>query len=48
MTSNDEYVLTLLQEQGFLSVDQVAAAANSMHEGSETTLDVLVSSGVIS
>ena len=48
MTSNDEYVLTLLQEQGFLTVDQVAAAANSMREGSETTLDVLVSSGAIS
>ena len=48
MTSNDEYVLTLLQEQGFLTAEQVAAAANSMREGSETTLDVLVSSAVIS
>ena len=48
MTSNDEYVLTLLQEQGFLTAEQVAAAANSMREGDETTLDVLVSSGVIS
>jgi len=48
MTSNDEYVLTLLQEQGFLTAEQVSAAANSMREGSETTLDVLVSSGVIS
>ena len=48
MTSNDEYVLTLLQEQGFLTAEQVAAAANSMREGSETTLDVLVSSGTIS
>ena len=48
MTSNDEYVLTLLQEQGFLTAEQVAAAANSMREGSETTLDVLVSSGAIS
>ena len=36
MTSNDEYVLTLLQEQGFLSAEQVAAAANSMREGNET------------
>ena len=25
MTSNDEYVLTLLQEQGFLTAEQVAA-----------------------
>ena len=48
MTSNDEYVLTLLQEQGFLTAEQVSAAANSMREGSETTLDVLVSSGAIS
>ena len=38
MTSNDEYVLTLLQEQGFLSVDQVAAAANSMHEENKGTV----------
>ena len=48
MTSNDEYVLTLLREQGFLTAEQVAAAANSMREGDETTLDVLVSSGVVS
>ncbi len=47
MTSNDEYVLQLLQERGFLSSDQIESAASSMKAENETTLDVLVSSGVI-
>ena len=48
MTSNDEYVLQLLTERGFIDHDQVEAAAKSMKAEDETTLDVLVSSGTIS
>ena len=47
MTSNDEYVLQLLLEKGYVDDGQVEAAANSMREGTETTLDVLVSSGTV-
>ncbi|HBJ59653.1 MAG TPA: type II secretion system protein E [Verrucomicrobia bacterium] len=47
MTSNDEYVLQLLVERGFLSREQVDAAAHSMKAENETTLDALVASGVI-
>ena len=47
MTSNDEYVIRLLVERGFLTHEQVEAAANSMKAANETTLDVLVSSGTI-
>ena len=47
MTSNDKYVLQLLVERGFLTPEQVDDAAKSMKAENETTLDVLVSSGVI-
>ena len=47
MTSNDEYVISVLQERGFLTAEQVEAAASSLHAENETTLDVLVSSGTI-
>jgi general secretion pathway protein E/type IV pilus assembly protein PilB len=47
MTSNDEYVLQLLTERGFLTPDQVEAASKSMKAENETTLDVLVSGGTI-
>ena len=47
MTSNDEYVLQILIERGFLTRDQVDAAARSMKAENETTLDVLVSGGTI-
>ena len=47
MTSNDEYVLQILVERGFLTHDQVEAAAKSMKAEDETTLDVLVSGGTI-
>ena len=43
MTSNDEYVVQLLLERGFLTEEQVEAAAKSMKAENETTLDVLVS-----
>ncbi|MBQ4471008.1 MAG: type II/IV secretion system protein [Kiritimatiellae bacterium] len=47
MTSNDEYVLQLLTERGFLTHDQIEAASKSMKAENETTLDVLVSGGTI-
>ena len=47
MTSNDEYVLQLLQEGGFISAEQLEIASQAMREGNETTLDVLISSGQI-
>ena len=47
MTSNDEYVVQLLLERGFLTEEQVEAAAKSMKAENETTLDVLVSGGTI-
>ena len=48
MTSNDEYVLQLLTERGFVSEEQVQAAAMSMRAENETTLDVLVAGGTLS
>ena len=47
MTSNDEYVLQILIERGFLSPEQVEEAAQSMKAENETTLDVLVAGGTI-
>ncbi|MBQ4384358.1 MAG: type II/IV secretion system protein [Kiritimatiellae bacterium] len=47
MTSNDEYVLQLLTERGFLTPEQIDAASKSMKAENETTLDVLVSGGTI-
>ena len=48
MTSNDEYVLQLLREQGYVNAEQLEVASQSMREGNETTLDVLVASAVVS
>ena len=47
MTSNDEYVIQLLTERGYLTQDQVDAAAQSMKAENETTLDVLLAGGTI-
>ena len=47
MTSNDEYVVQLLTERGYLTAEQVETAAQSMKAANETTLDVLVSGGTI-
>ena len=47
MTSNDEYVVQLLTERGYLTAGQVQAAAQSMKAENETTLDVLVSGGTL-
>ena len=48
MTSNDEYVLQLLREGGYVTAEQLDAASQAMREENETTLDVLVASGAIS
>ena len=47
MTSNDEYVLQLLREAGYVTAEQLDVASQAMREGNETTLDVLVASGAI-
>ena len=47
MTSNDEYVIQLLTEKGYLTPDQVEVARTSMKAENETTLDVLVSGGSV-
>ena len=47
MTSNDEYVIQLLTERGYLTPEQVETAAGSMKAENETTLDVLVAGGTI-
>lgn len=48
MTSNDDYVVQLLIERGFVTPEQVDAASKSMRAANETNLDVLVSSGALS
>ena len=47
MTSNDEYVLQLLRDGGYVTAEQLEAASQAMREGNETTLDVLVASGAL-
>ena len=47
MTSNDEYVIQLLTESGYLTAEQVSNAASSMKAENETTLDVLVAGGSV-
>ncbi|MGN0833140.1 MAG: GspE/PulE family protein [Kiritimatiellia bacterium] len=47
MTSNDEYVIQLLLERGYLTAGQVEAARQSMKAANETTLDVLVAGGSV-
>ncbi len=48
MTSNDDYVLDLLLEQGYVAIDQINAVKGSLKEEGETTLDILMQSGVVS
>ena len=47
MTSNDEYVLQLLTERGYLTDAQVATARESMKAENETTLDALVAGNAV-
>lgn len=45
MTSNDDYVLEILQENGLLTAEQVDQANNVLKSGGETSLDLLIQSG---
>lgn len=47
MTSNDEYVLELLQERGILTQDQIDQASDSIHNPGESTLDILLQSSEV-
>ena len=47
MTSNDEYVLQILTERGYLTPEMIENAASSMKAENETTLDVLVAGGTL-
>ncbi len=47
MTSNDDYVLQLLQEQRVVTPEQVDTAAVSLRQEGETTVDVLLHMGII-
>jgi len=47
VTSNDDYVLQLLQEQGYVSPEQVEAVLNSIKQEGETTLDILIQTGAV-
>jgi general secretion pathway protein E/type IV pilus assembly protein PilB len=47
VTSNDDYVLQLLQEQGYVSPEQVGAVMNSIKQEGETTLDILMQIGAV-
>ena len=47
MTSNDEYVIQLLTERGYLTEEQVEAARSALHAENETTLDTLLAGGII-
>lgn len=47
MTSNDDYVLQLLQESSILTSEQVEQAEHSLHQPGETTLDILIQGGTV-
>lgn len=47
MTSNDDYVLQLLEEQGLVSADEIDRVKDSIKQEGETTLDVLIQTGVV-
>jgi len=47
VTSNDDYVLQLLQEQGYVAADQVDAVVNSIRQEGETSLDILIQTGAV-
>lgn len=48
MTSNDDYVLQLLLEQGFITHEQIEAVGSSIRQEGETTLDILIQTEAIS
>lgn len=48
MTSNDDFVVQLLEEQGYVTSDQLDAVRSSIKQEGETSLDILVQTGVVS
>ena len=48
MTSNDDYVLELLVEQGYVTQEEVDTVSGSLRQEGETTLDILMQSGAVS
>ena len=47
MTSNDDYVLQLLQEQGMVTAEQADKAMESLGTGGGSVLDALIRDGVV-
>jgi len=47
VTSNDDYVLQLLQEQGYVTSEQIETVANSIRQEGETSLDILIQTGAV-
>ncbi len=47
MTSNDDYVLQMMQEQGMITAEQIDAAVMSLKTDGETVIDNLIKSGQI-
>ena len=47
MTSNDDYVLDLLREQGYVTDEQIDAVKSSLKEEGETSLDILMQGGIV-
>jgi general secretion pathway protein E/type IV pilus assembly protein PilB len=47
VTSNDDYVLQLLQEQGYVSSEQIETVISSIRQEGETTLDILIQTGAV-
>ena len=48
MTSNDDYVLQLMQEQGMATQEQIDAATEHIAADGSTVVDQLISDGVVS
>ena len=48
MTSNDDYVLEIVQEHGLVNAEQIEQARGSLMQEDESVLDVLIHGGVLS
>ncbi|MBP5510715.1 MAG: Flp pilus assembly complex ATPase component TadA [Kiritimatiellae bacterium] len=47
MTSNDDYVLQLLEEQGIVSAEEIERVQSSIKQEGETSLDILLQTGAV-
>ena len=47
MTSNDDYVLQLLEEQGIVSAEEIERVQGSIKQEGETSLDILLQTGAV-